>query len=119
VFFSDTFVTMVNNDEPLDSRLPRRDIVPGAALLVAQELLRTRPLRTSLDQWLFYIDGLTRALARAPAPGADDAPTLPPALLLGQGLEPPAPHLRAGRAGCALHGGCTLRPEPSTRAPGG
>jgi hypothetical protein len=72
--------------------------------LVAQELLRTRPLGTSLDQWLSYIDGLVRALAGAPVAGADDAPAPPPALLLGQEPEPPVPHLCPGSAGCAHHG---------------
>ena len=63
---------MVSHDGPLDGRPPRRDLVSGAALLVAQELLRTRPLGTSLDQWLSYINGLARALAGAPVP----APTM-------------------------------------------
>jgi hypothetical protein len=82
-FFFDTFISMVSRNGPLDGCPPRRDLVPGAALLVAQELLRTRPLGTSLDQWLSYIDGLACALAGAPVAGADDAPAPPPALLLG------------------------------------
>jgi hypothetical protein len=52
---------MVSRDGPLDGRLPRCDLVPGAALLVVQELLRTRPLGTSLNQWLSYIETGLRA----------------------------------------------------------
>jgi hypothetical protein len=101
MFFSDTFITMVGHDGPLNGRPPRRDLVPGPALLVAQEFLRTRPLGTSLDQWLSYINGLAHSLAGAPLASADDAPASPPALLLGQGPKPPAPHLRPSHVGRA------------------
>jgi hypothetical protein len=103
-FFSNTFINMVSHDGPLDGGPPRRYLVPGVALLVAQELLSTHPLGTSLDQWFSYIEGLTHALAKAHVAGADDAPAPPAALLLDQEPEPPAPHLCVGRAGCALHG---------------
>ena len=84
---------------------------PGAALLMAQELLRYRPTDAGHDGWLARVTELVNAAGAAPAPSRSMAP-------------PPS---RAPHAGSIAHGAPPPPPPPGgdvgrnrdTRVPGG